>query len=173
MSNLTGQDSAALAIRLATSEDAEAIARIYNHGIEERTTLETELRTPEERRQWLAAHDARHPVYVALLENEVVGWASLNVFNQREAYRFVADLSVYVARELRGKGIGKVLMQKLIAVAPGLGLHKLVLATFPHLVAVKMYESLNFRTVGFYREQGQLNGRWVDTQIMELILDQA
>src|SRR5438128_10286164 len=94
-------------VRLATSDDADAISSIYNDGISDRTaTLETELRTPDERRRWLAARDERHPVIVATAAGEVVGWASLNVFNPREAYRHVADSSVYVARAFPGKGVG-------------------------------------------------------------------
>ena len=55
-------------LRLASEPDAEAICRIYNQGIVDRVaTLETELRTPDERRQWLASRDARHPVIVAEL----------------------------------------------------------------------------------------------------------
>ncbi|PYM31984.1 MAG: GNAT family N-acetyltransferase, partial [Candidatus Rokuibacteriota bacterium] len=53
-------------VRLATPADADAIARIYNQGIEDRVaTLETELRTPEERREWMASRSPRHPVIVA------------------------------------------------------------------------------------------------------------
>jgi len=53
-------------LRLAVAADAEAICRIYNQGIEDRVaTLETELRTPDERRQWLASRSPRHPVIVA------------------------------------------------------------------------------------------------------------
>src|SRR5947208_15013368 len=95
-------------IRDAAPADAEAICRIYNQGIEDRVaTLETELRTPAERRQWLANHSPRHPVIVAETNGESVGWGSPNVFNPREAYRFVADFSVYVARAGRGRGVGR------------------------------------------------------------------
>ncbi|HET8578668.1 MAG TPA: GNAT family N-acetyltransferase, partial [Methylomirabilota bacterium] len=74
----------AIAIRPAAERDAPAIATIYNQGIEDRiATLETELRTPEERRQWLATRGPRHPVIVAEAEGEVVGWGSLNPFNPR------------------------------------------------------------------------------------------
>ena len=60
-------------LRLASAEDAEAICRIYNQGIEDRVaTLETELRTPDERRQWLAGRDARHPVIIAEVELEAL-----------------------------------------------------------------------------------------------------
>ena len=155
------------------ASDADAICRIYNQGIEDRiATLETELRTPHERRQWLASRSPRHPVIVA--ENdagEVMGWASLNIFNAREAYRFVADISVYVERRWRGKGAGRVLLEKLVALGRQHGFHKLVLAAFPfNDSGLALYEKLGFRTVGIYREQGQLDGKWVDTIVMERLL---
>ena len=88
-----------LRVRPACLADAAAIAAIYNQGIEDRiATLETELRTPEERRQWLAARASRHPVVAAVTGGEVVGWGSLNAFNARPAYDHVVDLSVYVER---------------------------------------------------------------------------
>ncbi|MBI2160969.1 MAG: N-acetyltransferase [Candidatus Rokubacteria bacterium] len=160
-------------VRPATAGDAEAICRIYNQGIEDRVaTLETELRTPEERRQWLASRGARHPVIVA--ENaagEVVGWGSLNVFNPREAYRFVADFSVYVEPAWRGKGVGRVVLERLIELARQHDFHKMVLSAFPtNAGGMALYEKLGFRTVGIYREQGMLDGRWVDTIIMEKLL---
>ena len=84
-------------IRDATLDDAAAIARIYNQGIEERiATLETELRTPDDRARWLAERTARYPVIVAAEGIDVVGWASLNRFNPRPVYGHVADFSVYV-----------------------------------------------------------------------------
>ena len=87
-----------LRVRPATAADVDAICRIYNQGIEDRVaTLETELRTPEERRRWLAARGPRHPVIVAETEDDTaVGWGSLNAFNARAAYRFVGDFSIYV-----------------------------------------------------------------------------
>ncbi|MGQ0570069.1 MAG: GNAT family N-acetyltransferase [Armatimonadota bacterium] len=64
-----------LLIRPATEADATAICTIYNQGIEDRiATLETEMRTPSERRQWLAARGPRHPVVVAETNGEIVGW---------------------------------------------------------------------------------------------------
>ena len=159
--------------RLATADDAEAICRIYNQGIEDRVaTLETELRTPDERRQWIANRSPRHPVIVAVDgEARVAGWGSLNVFNAREAYRFVADFSVYVDRAARGHGVGRVLLTRLVELGREHGFHKLVLSAFPTNVGgMTLYEKLGFRTVGIYEEQGQLDGQWVDTIIMERLL---
>ncbi len=158
-------------VRSARAEDADAICAIYNEGIEDRATLETEPRTPDERRSWLAARDARRPVVVVESDGVVVGWASLNVFNARDAYRHVADISVYVARAARGKGAGTVLLERLVALGREGGFHKLVLAGFPaNAASVVLYRRLGFREVGIYREQGLLDGRWVDVVLMERIL---
>src|SRR5579875_3493158 len=159
-------------IRDATSADAAAIARIYNQGIEDRVaTLETDARTPDERARWLAARTPRHPVIVAVDGTGVVGWASLNQFNQRPAYDHVADFSVYVARDRRGTGVGGILLQALEERARRIGYHKLVLAAFPwNTGGMRLYQRRGFRTVGTYREQGMLDGRWVDVILMEKLL---
>jgi L-amino acid N-acyltransferase YncA len=162
-----------LTIRDVSVNDAPAIARIYNQGIEDRlATLETQLRTPEERAEWLATRGPRHPVLVAVDEDgAVLGWGSLNPFNPRPAYDHVADFSVYVAREARGRGIGDALLGALDEQARELKYHKLVLAAFPHNAAgMRLYQRHGFATVGIYREHGQLDGRWVDVIIMEKIL---
>jgi phosphinothricin acetyltransferase len=159
-------------VRPASPADAEPICRIYNQGIEDRlATLETELRSPEERGQWLAARSPRHPVIVAETDGTVVGWGSLNVFNARPAYRFVADFSVYVERGWRGRGVGRVLLARLLELGREHGYHKLVLSAFPfNPGGMALYERMGFRTVGIYEEQGQLDGRWVDTIVMEKLL---
>jgi L-amino acid N-acyltransferase YncA len=165
--------SAPLRIRTATVADADQICRIYNEGIEDRVaTLETEERAPAERAAWLEARGPRHPVLVAEGEGAVVGWASLNVFNARRAYEHVADLSLYVQREARGHGVGSRLLEALVARARELGYHKLVLAAFPwNEAGMRAYRRAGFREVGIYREQGRLDGRWVDTIVMEKILE--
>ncbi len=160
-------------IRGATREDAAAIAFIYNQGIEDRSaTLETQLRTADERAEWLATRGIRHPVLVAVDNaGTVVGWGSLNAFNPRPAYDHVADLSVYVARQQRGRGIGDALLGALEMRAREIGYHKIVLAAFPiNAQGMRLYERHGFSTVGTYYEQGMLDGQWVDVIIMEKIL---
>lgn len=162
-----------ISIRDACLDDAAAIARIYNQGIEDRTsTLETELRSPEEREEWLAAHDGRHPVLLAIDPSGVaMGWGSLNRFNPRAAYDHVADISVFVAREARGHGIGDALIAALEARARAIGFHKMVLAAFPtNAPGMRLYERRGFTTVGTYHQQGMLEGRWVDVVVMEKLL---
>jgi len=167
------QKERSLEIREATREDAAAIAHIYNQGIEDRAaTLETLLRSPEERAEWLAARGSRHPVLVAVDHSGIVlGWGSLNPFNPRPAYDHVADFSVYVAREQRGQGIGDALLSALEQRARALGYHKMVLAAFPtNAPGMRLYERHDFQMVGIYHEQGLLDGRWVDVIVMEKLL---
>ncbi|HMH51945.1 MAG TPA: arsinothricin resistance N-acetyltransferase ArsN1 family A [Candidatus Acidoferrum sp.] len=164
----------ALRVRAATADDADAVCRIYNQGIEDRVaTLETEPRTPDERLQWLTARGPRHPVIIAEdADGAVLGWGSLNVFNPRDAYRFVADFSIYVERGARGRGVGRAMLTRLIELGREHGYHKLVLSAFPtNASGMALYTRLGFRTVGVYKEQGRLDGRWVDTIIMEKLLD--
>src|SRR5688572_26935931 len=164
--------SQVISIRTATPADVPDITRIYNEGIRDRlATLETEERTLEERLAWLEARGERHPVLVAERESTVAGWGSLNIFNPRPAYAHVADFSIYVGQEARGAGVGKSLLAALIERARELGYHKLVLAAFPHNEAgMRLYSRFGFREVGVYREQGLLDGHWVDVIIMERLL---
>ncbi len=159
-------------IRRATPDDATVIAAVYNQGIEDRVaTLETELRTAAERREWLATHGARYPVLVAEQGGRVVAWGSLNRFNPRPAYDHVADFSIYVDRAMRGKGVGHALLARLIDEARRIGFHKMVLAAFPtNAAGMRLYEAMGFTRVGTYREHGLLDGRWVDVIVMERIL---
>ena len=159
-------------VRVATPEDAAAICRIYNQGIEDRVaTLETELRTPAERLEWLRGRERRHPVIVAVADGAVVGWGSLNRFNPRPAYDHVADLSVYVDRQWRGRRIGRLLLARLIELARELAYHKMVLAAFPSNEAgIALYRRMGFSEVGIYREQGLLDGKWVDVIVMDKLL---
>src|SRR5262245_46616870 len=161
----------AITVRRAGEEDVPAITVIYNQGIEDRVaTLETELRTEGERREWLAARGERYPVFVAEREGRVVGWASLNRFNPRPAYDHVADLSIYVERSARGRGVGRALLPPVIDAARTIGYHKMVLAAFPtNARGMQLYEAMGFQRVGIYREQGLLDGRWVDVIVMERI----
>ncbi len=169
---MSGMRRAPPVVRLAGTGDAAAISAIYNEGIEDRlATLETRLSTPDDRRDWLAARGPRHPVLVAEIGGEVVGWGSLNVFNPRAAYDRVADFSIYVGRAARGRGVGRALIMALVERARAIGYHKLVLAAFPHNAAgMALYARAGFRRVGVYREQGRLDGAWVDVVIMEKLL---
>jgi L-amino acid N-acyltransferase YncA len=159
-------------LRDATPTDVSSICAIHNQGIEDRVaTLDVDPRTLNEQMEWFRHHGPRYPVIVAESIGDIIGWASLNQFSARPAYRFVADLSVYIARQWRGKGVGTLLLREIEVRAHVLGYHKIVLAAFPfNQAGMRLYERFGFRTVGIYHEQGLIDGRWVDTIIMEKLL---
>lgn len=159
--------------RLASIGDIRQITEIYNEGILDRiATLESNPKTMEEMERWFTSRGERYKVIVAEdEEGKIIGWASLNVFNVRESYQGVSDLSIYIRREERGKGLGKQLLTALIKIAKQAGFHKLVLSTFSYnLAGQRLYESVGFTKVGTYIKQGMLDGKWIDMTIMEKLL---
>src|ERR1700730_12860787 len=164
-----------MSIRFATLDDAPTICTIYNQGVDDRgATLETEVRDVDERRRWLSSRGTRYPVLVAEARGQIIGWSSLNSFNPRRAYDHVADISVYVQRSWRGRGAGRLLLDRVIDLGRGLHFHKLVLACCPtNKAGIALYERMGFAPVGIYREQGLLDGRWVDVLVMERLFEQT
>ena len=173
--NLRVCSSAALAIRLASSDDLEAIAAIYNQGIEDRVaTLETETKSRDEIDDWWQRHGGRHIVLVAVAGRYVVGWASLNRFSSRCAHAEIADVSVYVERKFRGKGVGFALLSELAREAQRNGFRKLVLhALDGNEHGKRLYRKTGFREVGVFCEHGRIDGRYVDVVAMERLLTTA
>lgn len=155
--------------RPATFDDAEAIARIYNEGIEDRVaTFETRLRTAAEIRGWF---DGRRPVIVVEDERGVIAFAAASKYRDRECYAGIAEASIYVARDARGQGAGKVALTALIEAATAAGFWKLLSRIFTENLASRtLVRSCGFREVGIYARHGQLDGAWRDVVIVERLL---
>lgn len=159
-------------VRVMKEEDLPQVLKIYNEGIEDRiATLEEDKKDLSYIENWLYHRNDRYEVIIAEIENEIVGWASLNPYSYRCAYHGVADVSVYIKREKRGKGFGKVLLHSLEIIGKKNKFHKLVLSTFPFNEAgQKLYRGLGFREVGVFYEQGILDNQHVNVMVMEKIL---
>ena len=155
--------------RAASISDAEAIARIYNEGIEDRVaTFETQPRTAAQVARWF---DGAHPIVVVEQDGEVVAFASTSTYRPRECYAGIAEVSAYVTRKSRGLRVGRVAMEALFEAARSAGFHKLVSRVFPeNLASLRMIGALGFREVGVYRRHGQLDGVWRDVVIVEKLL---
>lgn len=156
--------------RPATPEDADAITRIYNEGIADRVgTFETRSRTPADVRQWF---DGRHPVVVVEQEDgAVAAFAATSTYRPRDVYAGIAEYSVYVTRDQRGRGAGRVAMVALLDAARDAGYWKLVSRIFVENTASrKLMASLGFREVGIYEKHARLDGRWRDVVIVERLL---
>lgn len=152
--------------RLAILSDAPVLATIYNEGIEDRVaTFEVRPRSVEEVRGWF---DGKHPIVVVEHEGQVVAFASTSTYRLRECYAGIAEVSVYVARNYRRHGAGRVALSELIRQAQAKGYWKLVSRVFVENQASRtLIASLGFREVGIYEKHGQLDGVWRDVVIVE------
>ena len=156
--------------RSGVAGDAGAIARIYNQGIEERiATFETRPRSVGEVRAWF---DGVHPIVVVEEESGgVIAFAATLPYRARECYAGIAEFSVYVAREARGRGAGRLAMTALIGAAEEAGFWKLVSRVFVENVPSReLLLSLGFREVGTYEKHARLDEVWRDVVIVEKLI---
>ncbi len=162
-------------IREAHAKDTGSILNIYNEGIEDRiATLETQTKDLQYMKDWFEQHIGRYKVIVAEQDGQILGWSSLNQYNNRCTYAGVADLSVYIAREYRGMGIGSLLLAAIENLAIENDFHKIVLFTFPfNQLGQGLYRKKGYREVGTFKNQGILDGKYVDVMAMEKLLVQA
>jgi L-amino acid N-acyltransferase YncA len=152
--------------RPATPADAATIARIYNEGIEDRVgTFETRLRSTADIEAWF---DGVHPVVVVEDESGVIGFAATSTYRPRDCYSGIAETSLYVARDSRRRGAGRLAMSALIEAAERAGFWKLLSRVFPENTASRaLIRYLGFREVGVYEKHGKLDGIWRDVIIVE------
>ncbi len=164
---------ATVCIRPATVADLPAIREIYNEAILTTTaTFDTEPKTLEERTQWFHAHDDRHPIIVAELDGQVVGWSSLSKFSDRPAYDDTAESSFYVKSEYRGRGIGRKLKDKMTEDARRLKFHSLVVRIAEgSKESLHLNEAYGYVHVGTLKEVGRKFGKLLDVHLMQKMLD--
>ncbi|MFB6469061.1 arsinothricin resistance N-acetyltransferase ArsN1 family A [Cytobacillus sp. Hz8] len=157
-------------IRNATKNDLKQILDIYNEGIEDKiATLEENLKDLNYMQNWFEInHNQRYAVIVAEDDHEVVGWASLNRYSNRCAYDGVAELSIYIKRSFRGRGIGSFLLREIEHIAMKNQFNKMILFTFPfNELGQGLYRKRGYREVGIFKNQGKLDDHFVDVMIME------
>ncbi|GAC1347916.1 MAG: arsinothricin resistance N-acetyltransferase ArsN1 [Myxococcales bacterium] len=160
------------AVRRARESDAEAIARIYNQGIEDRVaTFETEQRSVEEVRGWF---EGSHPIAVAEEAGAVVAFAASSPFRSRACYAGVAELSVYVERERRGRGSGRRATGLLLRECEAAGFWKMIAGVFAgNEASLRLMRATGFREIGVYQKHARLDGAWRDVALFERLLGAA
>jgi phosphinothricin acetyltransferase len=158
--------------RPARREDAADIARIYNEGIEDRiATFETELRTEREVLRWF---DEERTMVVVEGESRVLAFASAFSYRPRACYAGVREFSVYVSRDARSRGLGRIALEALVDAARSRGDWKLLSRVFPeNQPSLRLLGSLGFREVGTYRRHAKLDGVWRDVVIVEKLIDEG
>ena len=145
--------------------DSQKVLEIYRMGLETRNaTFETVVPSWQE---WDSKH-LHHSRFVSEENDILTGWAALSSFSNREVYKGVAELSIYVATGFRGKKIGSCLMEKIIASAELNGIWTLVSSVFPENEAtLRLHEKFGFRVIGRRERIAKLDGIWRDTILLE------
>ncbi len=150
-------------IRPATSADAEAIRAIYAPYIATSITFEETVPTPEAFQARTDKALATYPYLVAELEGKVVGYAYAHELREREAYQWNAELSVYLAPEAQGHGLGRVLYQALIDACQACGIKVVFgIVTSPNEPSARLHAALGFEVVFAWRKAGFTCNHWRD-----------
>jgi L-amino acid N-acyltransferase YncA len=152
-------------IRQLVEWDWPAVKAIYEQGIAGgNATFETEAPSWDD---WDRTHLEGHRL-VALQDGEVVGWAALAPVSERCVYEGVAENSVYVADEAQGRGVGRALLEELIARSERDGIWTIQTGIFPENEAsIELHKRCGFRVVGVRERLGQHHGVWRDVVFME------
>ena len=148
-----------------TEHDWEAVAAIYEDGIRARTaTFETAV---PDWTHWDGAHLAE-PRLVAEEDGAVLGWAALSPTSTRPVYAGVAEVSVYVSEDARGRGLGRALLGALVEHSEAAGIWTLQAGVFPeNRASLALHRACGFRTVGIRERIGRLEGAWRDVVLLE------
>ncbi len=141
------------------------VAQIYADGIATgNATFETEVPTWE---SWDSSHLADHR-FVALLDGRVVGWVAVSPVSGRCVYAGVVENSVYVADDARGRGVGRALLEALIASTEAAGVWTIETGIFPENAAsVRLHQNVGFEVIGRRKRIGRLQGVWRDVLFVE------
>jgi L-amino acid N-acyltransferase YncA len=159
-------------VRKVSIEDAAQIAAIYNfYVLNTHHTFETDAVTVEEMRRRIKEISENYPYLAAEENNEIFGYACAAQYKSRRAYKHSAEVSVYVKKDLKQKGIGKTLYEKLLEAIRAQTDIRAVIAgiALPNDASVKLHENFGFEKVAHFREVGFKLDEWIDVGYWELI----
>ena len=171
-----------LSIRLAAIDDLPRIVEIYNQSIAgKQATADLQPVTVADRQAWFDAHTGNRPLVVAQTRSEtssqtslgeIVGWGSLSDLYARPAYHISTEISIYVAEEAKGQGVGKALVNYLIQVAPSCGVQQVVALIFAHNTpSLAMFDRLGFESWGKFKQVCDMQGFIADVVILGKSVD--
>lgn len=160
-------------LRPATEADLPEILEIYNDAILHTTAVyDYKPHTLEMRAQWLREQQKNNfPVFAALLNERVVGFASYGKFRMKQGYKYTVEHSVYIHPDFRKRGIGKKLLAQIIEAACENNMHSLIGGIdASNTESIKFHEQFHFKEAGHLHQVAYKFGRWLDLKFMELIL---
>ena len=162
-----------LTIREATSDDARAIRTIYNHEVENETsTMDLVPRTLEVQQEWIAARSGAFCAVVAVdSAGAVLGFGALSEYKDRTGYRTTVENSVYVRRDVARRGIGRQILNHLLAVATVSGFHSVIARIESTSTASRdLHSACGYKLVGVEQQVARKFGKWLDIAVMQCIL---
>ncbi|WP_080779369.1 GNAT family N-acetyltransferase [Chryseobacterium phocaeense] len=153
-------------LREMLPNDEKRVLEIFKQGINGGiATFETELPTPE---AWNMEYFNDCRWVLENESNEVVGWCALRPVSKRECFKGVAEVNIYFDNMYQGKGLGSVLLKKMILDSESHGFWTLQANIFPeNEISIRFHQKNGFRTVGVRKKIGKLNGQWKDLILME------
>ena len=161
-------------IRPATRQDLSAMLTIYNTEVKHSTaTFDLQEKTIEEWTEWFQYHgDETHPIFITEVEGNVAGYASLSQYREKEAFKTTVELSIYIDKQYRGKGIADALMQHIIQYAKQTaGIHCIIsVITTGNDISVHLHKKYGFTYAGTLHEVGNKFGEYCGIDNYELIL---
>lgn len=160
-------------IRPAQEADLSGITEIYNDAILTTTaTFDTEVKTLENRLQWFKERDENFPVLVVEQDHQIIAYAALNKWSERKAYDITAEISLYVHKVHRGKGIGKTLISKIVTAAKEKGSLNSLIAriTEGNDQSIYLHQQNGFTLMGIMKQAGMKFGKLHDVTFMQLML---
>jgi phosphinothricin acetyltransferase len=162
-----------VSVRLVAPPDADATRAIYNQEVRESTvTFDMVERSVDEQQAWIAEHTGAHAAVVAVDDTEtVVGFGSLSPYRSRPAYAPTVEDSVYVHRDHRGRGYGRLVLAGLVDRARHHGFHSVIgRIVGGHQASIALHAGCGFEYAGTEREVGRKLGRWLDVVLMQRML---
>ena len=159
-------------IRVAHEADNAQIASIWNlEAIGTAATTDTEPRSADAQRAWLAAHTAAYPALVAAVGAEVVAFGGLAPYRPKRSYARTVEDSVYVKDGWRGKGLGGLILDALVERARCCGHHSMIArVTAENEASLRLHERHGFARVGHERQVAFKLGRWLDVLTLQRLL---
>lgn len=160
-------------IRHATREDAAEIAEIYNEAVINTVAIWNDGTVSAENRiAWMEAYwEKGYPVFVAMLHDEVAGYATFSDFRDFDGFQYTVENSIYVHPNFQGRGIGGQLLRVTIDAAREAGKHVLVaVIEGSNEGSIALHKKYGFQRVGLLPQVGTKNGRWLDMLLMQVML---
>lgn len=153
-------------IREMQPEDGAQVLEIFRQGIlSKNATFDKEVPTWE---VWDTNHFKVCRFVIENEDSQVVGWCALKTTSKRDCFKGVAEVSIYMADSVQGKGLGSMLLRKLILDSEEHRFWTLQSGIFPENIAsIKVHEKLGFRTIGNREKIAEMNGIWRDIILME------